>query len=119
MIIFISDPRSHNQDTEDTPKELSASQVKNKNKNAPQSYSAECIHAKVRVDLQNIGSRKRKDNDTTPKEIDVKSKKLQGGNTDREMKKALKAKSMLKKKRSTTTIVTSDRILQLKALLIV
>ena len=103
---FISDPSSHNQDTEDPPEQLAASRGKKKNKNAPRSYSAECIHAKVRADLQKLGSRKHEAKDTTPKEIDVKSKKLQGGNADREMKKALKAKSMLKKKRSTTQSTT-------------
>ena len=72
---FISDPSSHNQDTEDPPKELAASRGKKKNKNAPRSYSTECIHAKVRADLQKLGSCKHEAKDTTPKEIDVKSKK--------------------------------------------
>ena len=42
----------------------------------------------------------------------MKSKKLQGGNADREMKKALKAKSMLKKKRSTTqsTMISAEEV---------
>ena len=52
---FISDPSSNNQDTEDPPKQLAASRGKNKNKNAPRSYSAECIHAKVCADLQKLG----------------------------------------------------------------
>ena len=64
---FTSDPSSRNKDTEDPPKELSASRGKTKNKNAPRSYSAECIHAKVRADLQKLGSRKREAKDTNPK----------------------------------------------------
>ena len=45
------------------------------------------------TDLQKLGSRKREAKDTTAKEVDVRSNKLQGGNADREMKKSIKGKS--------------------------